>query len=229
MIQFSQTELDARWDILNHEIREAILSEKVDRLINDVLTKHDLVGFSENIITLCIYAIHGLLDQNLFLSELTALIGATSSPFVAKDLISEVIIPILSLKPTGQTEEAPAPSPVATIPLQAPTVISTPAPTVVSTLPIAPTPTPATAPAPFVIHAETETIIPVKETKKSLAEPVRPKFYEEEGSSESAAPPSYAKLQFATPATPPENPEMKPEFQEKEPTENNITLKDLPL
>lgn len=258
MIQFPQSQLDAKWDLLNSEIREAILSDKIDDLVKDLLEKSNLSNLSEDVITLCIYAIHGLLDQNRFFSELTALVGPEASPSLAKNLIAGVIIPILSLKPEEETEEEivtvaprrepamapdfapPSPKPSAPVDLKSPVQIEigektgSASPTVSVPIPQIPSPekaAPETAPAaPFIIHAEAEPLAPVKEIKKSLAEPVRPSFYEEkEGEAAPTAPLSYAKLQFAAPTIPPENPEIKLEFQEKEPTGNNATLKDLPL
>ena len=237
MIQFSQSQLDAKWDLLNPEIREAILSDKIDNLVNAVLQRHNLGGASESVITLCVYAVHGLLDQNLFFSELTAIVGREISPALAKDLIGEVIIPILSLKPEEEAEADRTPErgigltePVAKEPVAA----QPPAAQAVAAI------TPGAAPAPFVIHAEAEAEKSVMETRKSLAEPVRPKFYEERnGSSDIASPPSYAKLQFAAPEVKPEGKQVsiKPDFPEKsEPfpeshdeNDKRIELKDLPL
>ncbi len=260
MIQFSKNELDAKWDLLNSEIREAILSDKIDNLVKDLLKKSNLGNLSEDIITLCIYAIHGLLDQNRFFSELTALVGPEESPSLAKNLIARVIIPILSLRPEEEAEEeivivapqrepAMAPdfapsSPKPSMPVDLKSPIQAQAgektgstsPTVSVSTPQIPSPekaAPETAPAaPFIIHAEAEPLAPVKETKKSLAEPVRPSFYEEkEGEATPTAPLSYAKLQFSAskPTIVSADASSSEEKAAEAPLEESLKLRDLPL
>ena len=260
MIQFPQSQLDAKWDLLNSEIREAILSDKIDNLVKDILEKSSLGNLSEDIITLCIYAIHGLLDQNHFFSELTTLVGPETSPSLAKNLIAGVIIPIISLKPEEETEEEiaiiapqsepaiapdfnpPSPKPSTAVDvrplIQAQTGEKTDqtSPTTPIPIPQSPSPekvSPVTAPAaPFIIHAEAEPLAPVKETKKSLAEPVRPSFYEEkESEAEPTAPLSYAKLQFSAPKPTivSSDASSSEEKVAEVPPEESLKLKDLPL
>ncbi|MDD4930778.1 MAG: hypothetical protein PHG66_01315 [Candidatus Colwellbacteria bacterium] len=101
----SQSDIDAHWDSLSGDVREAIISEETNSLIKSYATKNSVPEKEADIRQILNFRLFGFVSDEDMLSELIKSFGGTVGKNIYDDLVIGILSPIRDYLPKPPEKE----------------------------------------------------------------------------------------------------------------------------